>query len=288
MSLFTENRYMLPGSTTLLENVEKEIIWGPMEVARAYLVPAVVDGSARDAGGSPTTLLRPGMLMGQLRSTEGTDPLKWKEWTPAATDGTQEIGGVLVTDLFMQRNAANQDRWIGGILTGGNIKASSILVPGQSSHGLSGQALEYYIRGVLGNRFLFDDYPHMHGGGSPIFPWKAITHKATDYTVLAADNGTFFTTKGATGAVEFTLPAITASQGMRFMFYAAADENLTVSSAAAGDLICLNDLTADGVTLSTSGHIIGSSFEVIGMDNASWLVIPHLADDGVIVTVTSV
>lgn len=50
--------------------------------------------------------------------------------------------------------------------------------------------------------------------------------KTADYTILAGENGSVFSTKGAAGTVVFTLPA--AVVGLRYGFYVGAVQELRV------------------------------------------------------------
>lgn len=272
MGFLSELQASLPGIDALRENVEAAITWGPWEYNRAFIQGAVIDGSAADAGGDPTTLLRPGLMMAQVRAASGTDPLKWKQWDPTATDGTQDFGGILLWDASMVMLGSARDRWFGYILTGGLVKSSSIIIPGAASAGLAGAATEYYCRGVLNGRYLLDDYPHLHAGSPILGGWKNIVTKAADYTVVAADNGTLFHTTGAAGAVTFTLPAVATCKGLRFGFFNVADQNMTVASAAAGGLITFNNAAASSVAYSTAGNKIGAYTEVIGLSATKWMV----------------
>ena len=268
MPLLFQEFAALPGISDIRQSVEGNITWGPWEFNRSYIVPSIIDGAARDAGGSPTTLLRPGLLMGQVTSSK-----KLKEWSPTATDGTENLFGILLYALNTQAYGADQDRWFGWVLCGGLVKQDGIIIPGESSAGLRGKTLEQYVRHLLGGRYVLDDDIEQRFRG-PEF--TRIVHKTADYTVQATDHGTLFTNKGATGAVTFTLPDVTKSQGLRFLFQAYADQNLTVASAAAGQLVVINNQAASSVTLSTAAEKIGGGFEVIGLDNSKWLVIPRL------------
>lgn len=273
----------LPGIDTIRENIETVITWGPWEYNKAFIVPTDLDGAARDQGASPTTLLRAGLLLGMNRTT-----LKCKQWNPAATDGTQDLFGVLLWDSLTQKLGVNQDRWFGFALVGGLVKSSSLIFDAASSTpGISGKAQEHFIRGVMAGRYTLDDFYHQWNGSPLMGGWKNIQHKTADYTVVAADNGTLFTNLGDADAIEFTLPAITSSKGQRYGFYVAADQNLKVSSAAAGDLIWFNDTSCDSVSFETTSEKVGGMFEVIGLDNNSWIVITHLAADSQTVTVVS-
>lgn len=275
MGFLSEMHASLPGIDAVRENVEAAITWGPWEYNRTFVIGAIIDGSARDAGNSPTTVLRPGLMLGQVRAASGTDPLKFKQWDPTATDGTQDFAGILLWDASMQMLGVDRDRWFGYVLVGGLVKAASVLIPGQSSAGLSGVATEHFVRGLLSGRYLMDDYPHLWNGNALMGGWKNIQSKTAAYTVVASDNGTLFNTLGAAGTVAFTLPAITNSKGMRFGFYNCVNQNMSVASAAAGDLITFNNAAASTVSFATASQKIGGMIEVIGLDNASWLVMHY-------------
>lgn len=100
-------------------------------------------------------------------------------------------------------------------------------------------------------------FPGYGDGISNSPSWSKQTDKAADYTVLQSDNGTLFTTLGASGAVTFTLPAIRA--GYSFGFLNMVDQNMTIASAGSNDnIVAPNDLTADSVAFSTSSEKIGA------------------------------
>lgn len=275
MGFLSEMHASLPGIDALRTNVEKVITWGPWEHNRAFIIGGVIDGAARDAGNDPTTHLRPGLMLGQIRSSEGTDPLKFKEWDPTATDGTQDLAGILLWDAHMQMFSSNKDRWFGYVLVGGNVKSKAVLYPGESSHGLDGLDEEYYAKGVLASRFLLDDYPHLNAGSPIMGGWKSLVNKTADYTVVPDDNGTLFTTIGNAADIEFTLPAVAKSKGLRFGFANCEDYELMVSAAADNDIIGFNDIAAGHIALTTTGEQIGGMVEVIGLDNNKWLAITY-------------
>lgn len=112
-----------------------------------------------------------------------------------------------------------------------------------------------------------------------------VVAKTADYTVTASDMGKIFTTRGATGAVTFTLPAAsTQLQGAVVEFYNVADQNMTVAGADE-ELVAFNDLTADSIAYSTSSEKIGGGFRAV-CDGTSWIVVP-LATETQTVTVAS-
>lgn len=96
--------------------------------------------------------------------------------------------------------------------------------------------------------------------------------KTADYTVVVpGDNGKVFTTRGAAGAIIFTLPAITAgSEGFRCWFYNVAGQNMTVQGTA-GELVTFNDAGANSVAFSTSSELIGACVMAVS-DGTSWLI----------------
>lgn len=104
--------------------------------------------------------------------------------------------------------------------------------------------------------------------------FSKIQVKTANYTIVAADNGSIFTTRGATGAVNFTLPTLAA--GYAFLFINEADQNLTVTMADE-TAVALNDLTADSVVFSTMSEKIGSSVAVYSNDDASKWLVDHKA-----------
>ena len=273
----------IPGIDDIRENVEATITWGNWNHNKSFVVPTILDGAIRDLGADPTTLIRPGLILGQIRATK-----KCVAWDATATNGAEEIYGVLLWDAVSQQLGSNKDRWFGFALIGGNIKASSLIIDGAASTaGIDGKPLEHYVRGLMSGRFIFDDAYHQWSGSPLMGGWKAIKAKTTDYTVVDQDNGTLFTTLGAAGAVNFTLPAHASNQGQRYGFYSAADQNLTVTSATAATIICFNDLAADSVAFSTSSEKIGGMFEVIGLDNNKWIVLPRLGADTQTITVAT-
>lgn len=240
------------------------ITWGRLD-HQVYL-PYVIDGSARDAGNTNfTDVLRPGLLLGRVLS--GTDKNKMMQWNPSATDGSQKIAGVLMSAQKMQLMGADQDRYTGYILLSGCIKATGVCIPSLTTDGIVGAALEYVVRRQMSRAFIFDDDPNGY------VPGALVTTVTGNKTVLESEAGTMFVANGA-GAVTFTLPA-TPKAGLEYMFYNAANQNMTITCATTDILIVYNDIAADSVALSTASELVGGHFRVIG-DGTKWLVIPNL------------
>ncbi len=239
--------FALPGMGSPSESTENEFLWGNRETA--HFESGVIVSTAADAGSTPTTTLRAGLLMGQVTATK-----KWKQYNPAATDGSEVAQGILRNSVNMLDSAGSAADKSGLFVIKGFARTGSIY------------NLDALARRQMFGRFLFDDD---FAGVSPHF--RKVTVKATDYTVLATDNDTIFTTRGASGAVIFTLPTL--ARGLHFQFFNEADQDLTVASVVADTMVVFNDLAADSVKLGTSSEKIGGWIEVFANDDASkWLV----------------
>lgn len=261
----------MPGLDAAEFETVAELLWkkdqGSWIMSGGMLMSTTVD-----AGNTPTTELRPGLLLGRVTATQ-----KLNVWNPTAVDGTEFIWGVLMIGHAMSPFGTALDKWSGPVLIGGCLKAASIVIPGQAAAGISGKALEHLVRNQLFGRFVLDD--NFNSGLAAT--WRTIQAKTADYTITEADNGTLFTNRGAGGAVNFTLPA-TAEKMLRYGVYVAADQSVTVTAGTADTMVVFNDAAADSVALSTAGDKVGALIEIIG-DGTGWLVIPHTWADGVIV-----
>jgi len=275
MSFEFTGAFGLPSVQSALETSENVFWWGRFE--QEAFIGSIIDGSARDAGNTGyTDVLRPGLLLGRITASG-----KLKEWTPAATDGTENLYGILGFSQKMSRMGANADRWIGWVYAWGFLKADRIYIPGSTSPGISGNANEHRVRTQLGKRFTFSDQLE----GNDFGGFRNVVAKTTDYTVTAEDHDTLFTTRGAAGAVNFTLPA-TALVGLSYSFFNVANQNMTVTGGTADTMVTENDAAADSVAFSSLNEKVGGSFTVYG-DGTSWLVVSHLPNDGFTVTVAT-
>lgn len=98
-----------------------------------------------------------------------------------------------------------------------------------------------------------------------------IEAKTTDYTIADGDFGKTFTTRGASGAVTFTLPnPTTTPSGVWVDFYTVAGQN-TVIATTADKMTVFNDATATSITFSEAAHLIGNFVRCI-CDGTTWLV----------------
>jgi hypothetical protein len=121
--------------------------------------------------------------------------------------------------------------------------------------------------------------------GGRVRPKFRIINKTSSYTVTPNDFGSVFTTRGAGGAITFTLPAASAANNGEWnLFINVADQNLIVASADEG-LVVINDLTADAIAFQQASEKIGGAFLAIS-DGTSWAVTP-LATETQTIAVTS-
>lgn len=250
--------FALPGMGSPSESSENEFLWGNIESMRYE--SGVIVSTAADSGSTPTTTLRPGLLMGKVTASG-----KWIQYSPTATDGSDVAQGILRYGVNMLDTSGTAADKAGVFIIAGQVKNGSVY------------NLDALARRHLYNRVIFDDdLP----GKSQHF--SRVVAKTADYTVLAADNDTIFTNKGASGAVIFTLPTL--ARGLHYRFICEAAQNVTVTAAAADTIVTHNDLAADSVALSTANRQIGGSVEVFANSDATkWLAVPgtwNIADDG--------
>lgn len=218
--------------------VEREILWGS-DNARLIAVrkSAIISGVTRDATNTPTTVLRPGLVLGLITASG-----KYKEYDPASTDGSQYASAILQIETRAQDfNANNADRCF-GVYVSGIVRASRLI-------GLDGSA-----RNHLAKQFLFDD--DLMGEFVPFPRQKVVT---ANTTVTAAMNGTWFIVAGGAG-VTFTLPTLAA--GLRYKFTNRDNANMVITSAAGNDIVTVNDDQASSLTFSTANEKIGATAEL--------------------------
>lgn len=106
--------------------------------------------------------------------------------------------------------------------------------------------------------------------------WNIVA-KTASYTVTDADAGTWFTNRGDTDAITFTLPVPSAAnKGNSYRFSAVADFDLGVSGTTT-NLVTFNNAAATSVKLATGGEILGGAFEATS-DGTSWLITQQVGE----------
>ncbi len=253
----------LPGMGPTVESTENAFLWGPNTW---YLLKGVVISSATvDAGSTPTTDLRPGLIVGKITSSG-----EYSTYDDTNTDGTEVAEGILFQGVRtlspLTGTAVDQ---LAQIVVGGAVKAANLY------------GIDQMARAQMHGRFVFDD--DLVGNQ---FGWKQVVAKTTAYTVTASDNNTIFTNQGAAAAVAFTLPTI--AKGLKYLFYSEDNDGLSIVAATADTIVCHNDAAADSIALSTTGRNIGGAIMVVAnADATKWLAIPfvwNIADDGTTIT----
>lgn len=254
-------QFGMPGVGAVSASADRQIFWGgddsKIEILRA---DKPIVSTATDAGNTPTTTLRRGLLMGKVTSSG-----KLSAWNPDATDGTENIFGTLEHEQQMLDQFGTAGDRQGVCVVKAPLKATGLLIEGTALVGATDEYLARRMLGLMGCRL--DDDPQNWLSG--LVTRNSV--KATNYTVVAADNGTRFF--AVTADATFTLPAIKA--GLEFQFIRASDHEIVVASAAGDDLVVGGDLAADSVTVTTAGQQIGATIDVKGVylnGTLKWLV----------------
>jgi len=226
---------------------ESEILWGADQARNAALwKSAVISGTARDDANSPTTILRPGLLLGKLDSTG-----EYEEWDADVATGTQNIAGILDAELKAQDyDATNADRMFRVLVGRAPLKVRKLLIQGAA---FVGHADEYLARVQLAAAgFVLDDDPFGYKSGKML---RTATVTGTSDTLTAAETGTTLFYNNA-AAVAVTLPTLQA--GLVYEIFRAGDEEIVVSSAAGNDMMFGNDLSGSSITFTTAGNHLGA------------------------------
>tara|TARA_R110000803_G_scaffold210718_2_gene283387 strand:- start:14800 stop:15612 length:813 start_codon:yes stop_codon:yes gene_type:complete len=222
-----------PGLGAVASDTPKEILWSG---TGCLYKSVVIDSATADAGNTPTTLLRAGLILGKVTSTG-----QYSDYDADAIDGTQIAEVILAEEINTLDHDANAVDRVFQVVTGGAAKAGQLLL------------LDEQARKLLGNRFTFDD--DLPGRSTFLGPAVTDVAKATDYTLVAADSGKRFVCD--TADCNFTLPAIATSAGFTAQLVMMADFELAVTSAEGDNILAINDASADSVTFTTAGQQIG-------------------------------
>lgn len=254
-----------PGFTAAQETIENQF-WFQHYLQNRRL-PAIVDGSARDAGNtSNTKLLRQGLAMGGPIESGG-DTYKIKEWDLTATDGSQFFLGFLLYNLTMyDQLAADQDRYC-DILVGGSVYSDYVIVPGNTATGISGNNGNALVA-MAQERFLFDKHvKHKY----PAIALPPVTLGTSPITLTAADSGRIFTNSGASGSKTVIVPD--PLPGLTFTFHDVAGQDIIIDPALADCIVSPGNLLAD--TLEVDGAAPGSYVTITGISATLYLVTNH-------------
>lgn len=232
----------VPGHGAVVETSDREILWGG-DSAKGLVLrkSAIISGAARDAGNSPTTVLRRGLLLGKVDATG-----EMEEWDADASDGTQNIAGILNAELRAQDFDANNADRAYGMLIRAPLLASQLLIQGTA---LTSHVDEFLARRQLvAAGCILDDDPfgYLAGQGGRV----ARVTGTTD-TLTEDENGTTLFYSNA-ASVTVTLPTI--KPGLEYTLIREGDEEFIVTSGEGDNVIVINDLLADSITFTTAGE----------------------------------
>jgi len=246
-----------PGiGTTITTSPEKVITFGPPSW-QLDINNGAIDSTAVDAGNTPTTELRAGLILGK-KTADGN----YYQWDATAVDGTEKARAILLRGLSMlsATGVVEDKSWY--MLLAGGVKAADLLIKGSA---LVGHADEFAARRQLGAAgFVFDDDPN---------PNAVVDLNITAATLTpttAQKNYRFFLSNAASTTV--TLPA--AQAGLVYEFVRIGDEEMVISGVA-GELIVGNDVAANSLTYTTAGQHIGAYVRAEGVRYGStvkWLL----------------
>jgi hypothetical protein len=269
--------YGMPGIDAIRQASEYDIIWGGdrNQVGLLQMHGMVYSSVMMDAGSSPTTDIRAGLIVGK-NSTSG----ELEEWDADATDGTQDLIGVVPEEFsILDVSGTAVDRLAPSPIVRAPLRAASLLIQGTA---FTSHADEMLARAALhGMGCPLDDDPQGFLAGAS---WRQLISTG-DVTLTKANNYTRYLCHSADA--DFTLP--TAQPGLKFRFFMGENFELQISAPASVFLVG-NDQTADGVTYTTTGEQIGVNLEVecvnidiAGTNTATWictrLVTPFSTDD---------
>lgn len=243
----------LPGTGAKVTTApEVAVVFGP-EQMRLTANDLIIDSLARDAGNTPTTDLRAGLLLGK-QTADGN----LYHWDAEATDGTEMIAGVLWRPVKITDNDGVAGDRTGVVLLASPLKTADLLIKGAA---FIGHADEHLARKQLANAFVLDDDRHAgtRWAGVPRVD-KLIT--GTTLTPTAAESGTRFCINNA-ASVTVTMPAL--EPGLVYEFLRVGDEELVIASAEGDNVIVGNDLSADSITFTTAGQHLGAHVRMQGI-----------------------
>lgn len=239
-----------PGFSAAVYTSEREILWGSDDQHLPVIYRnSIISGAARDAGNTPTTLLRRGLLLGAL--TSGGE---LEEWDADASDGTQNIFSVLNRETRAQDfDANNVDRHY-ETLVKAPVIAKQLLIQGSA---FIGHIDEYLARRQMHTMgFVFDDDPQGFYSG---LVERYATVTGTSDTLTPQENGMILFYSNA-ASVTVTLPTI--QPGLSYDLFRTGDEEFIVTSGAGNDIMFGNDLSGSTITYTTASEHLGARVRV--------------------------
>lgn len=207
MSFSFKGYQMTPGMHDERFTEEVNFLWGRWD--QVEYVQALVDKDTLDSGNTNyTTQLRTGLAMGVITSTG-----QFTHWNPYATDGSNYLVGFLIDEIDMPWIDGTTTERLSAIVVKGNIKADYVLIPGETSRGITDKTYEFLLREQCAGRFLFDDDLNRYN----VVKEYTLGAAVTSLTVTAAMNKTIFVTDTAQSA-DCTLTLPVPRPGLEYYF----------------------------------------------------------------------
>ncbi|GAA4441981.1 head decoration protein [Bremerella cremea] len=243
-------RGSLPGQSLAVESSVSQVQFlGPHGETNATILQGIIAASSVDAGNTPTTTLRAGLVLGRIAASGLLAP-----YDPTATNGTQTAIAILLDTLDMQdAHGVSEAKLTARILAAGHVVKSSVI-------GLTPQAQQQLIRQGI----RFDQIPMPMA--SALCGHNGSLYATADIALTSSDNGKLVVASKA-GAIAITLPAI--EEGLEFAFVQTVDQNMTITSAEGNNVLAVNNAAADGIAFQTTSQKLGASVIVKAIRTAS-------------------
>ena len=235
-----EGTHRTPGITSDTTLAEWMGWWGREEL-HGLVANKRISCASRDAGNTTTTLLRGGLVLGEITATK-----LLKEWNPAGTDGSQIPTCILTRDLYTQELGADAASFVARIQQYGNLKASEVLLPGEAAYGLAGKDNEFLFRNAVARQFLFDD------GINPLNQRQVTA--IVDTTFTTAFHNAYINNLGAVASRTFTFPA--PKPGLTFYVQNLAGQQITIQGSATNEFLPVGGTPADSSVITNTVYAL--------------------------------
>ena len=186
----TGGTYGMPGVRSERQAIEYDIIWGGdrNQVGLLQAPQAQYSSVMRDAGNTPTTDIRAGLIVALNSSTN-----ELEEWDADATDGTQDLRGVVPEEFsVLDIDGTAVDKLAPSPIVKAPLRAASLLIQGTA---FTSHVDEFLARRILHSMgCVLDDDPQGYLAG---ITTRYLVDTTTSRTVTESENGTFFTFSNA-------------------------------------------------------------------------------------------
>lgn len=234
-------------------------------------------GTSTDAGMTPTSILRAGLLIAKIFGDTGST--LFVPWSPTAVDGSQVIRGVLKETVDLKKFNSTGTKLSLQYLAAGPVRADRLIVPGAASMSIVGSAWEYLIMHQMSQQGFSFQSTDWQGRPHNLDYAPIQLDYATATTLTEVQSGALITNLGASGSVAITLP--TPKRGLAFRFMTLAAQDLVITAPTADTLIVASDVAADSATLTLAeiGAVAEAFVVRTAADTYKWVVKGQIAAD---------